>query len=459
MTTKRAGAARLPVNISPICAEAHRLRRLGRYKEAAAVLAELWPEVADKPYVEGIPAKEAAEILLVTGLLTSQLGPSCGIEDALERAKDLLTEAQRLFEFECDPDGAAEALSAQGYCCTLAGALGDARVFLEQALARLSPLNRTGRAEAIMRLAVVDSREEQPARALTLLQDNYSLFTHPTDAELCRLFHCCYSGHLTLRLRQTECPEEAAQVLTEIKVAKALCIEGNHKQFLMFAENNSAIALTYLRDFTEAHLCLDRADALAACEARPDWSFSLRETRTLVLMAEGRLNEAERLISENVAALECYERKGLLCESLTTQGEVFARGQHFEQARTSFLRAIEIAEFIGDLKAGERAAEQHQRIAKLASVADARARRFIWQMSNGSMLDAGLLPSCYYRFRQGAKWKDGDIVAVIAPEGQRYICYIHNAPPPYVVLSFSNKLYKGKYYLRAALVVMGVIDI
>lgn len=442
-----------------MCEDAHRLRRLGRYKEAGEVLAELWPEVANKPILEGMTGKEAAEVLLITGLLTSQLGPARGIDGALERAKDLLTESQRLFEFEGDEDGAAEALSAQGYTCTHARALGDARIFLEQALTRLSPRNRTGRAEAIMRLAAVEAQEGQSGRALKLLHDNYSLFNHPTDAGLCRLFHCCYSAHLTHRLRQTKCPEEAAQAITELKITKTLCSEGNHQQFLMFAENNSAIALMYLRDFREAHLCLDRAEALAASEARPDWSFSLCETRTLVLMEEGREREAEQLISRNVAALEGYERKGLLCESLTTQGEVFTRLQRFEEARTSFLRAIEIAEFTGDLHAGERAGEQLRRIAKLASVADARARRFIWQMGNDSMLDAGLRPGSYYTFRQSAKWRDGDIVAVTTPEGQRYIAYIHNAPPLSVTISFSNRIYKTKCYLRADVDVMGVIDL
>jgi len=445
--------------IAATCAEAHRLRRSGQYEDAVNVLFELWPDFASKPLLDGLPERDAAEVLLVAGLLTSQLGPARKLADAQERAKDLLTESQHLFERAGDQNGAAEALSAQGYCCTRAGAFDDARIFLEQALSKLSPLNRTARAEAVMRLAAVAERQHEPRRALKLLKDNYSLFNHPTDADLRRLFYCCYSGSLTWLLRQTEASEDAAGVLSELLLAKALCLEARHNHFLMMVENNTAIALMYLRDFPSAHLCLDRADALAVSESRPEWAYSLQETRTLVLMAEGRLNEAERLIAANVAALEGYERKGLLCESLTTQGEVFARCLRFEQARTSFLRAVEIAEFTGDLTAAERAGEQLQRIAKLASVADARARTFVWQMGNDSMIEAGLRPGGFYRFRQSAKWRDGDIVAVVTPEGQLYIAYIHDAPPVCVKLTFGNQEYKTKYYYRDALAVHGVLDV
>jgi tetratricopeptide (TPR) repeat protein len=390
--------SRLLLNISALCAEAHRLRRLGHYEQAAALISEVWPEVGGNPLIENLAPKEAAEVLLICGLLTGQLGRARGLTDAQERAKDLLTESQRLFELAGDRDGAGEALSAQGYCCTRAGALDDARVFLQQALSQLSKHNRMARAEAVMRLVAVTEKQHQPSRALRLLQDNYTLFNRPLDPDLRRMFHCTLAASLTWLLRQTERPEDAAHALRELRTAKDLCAEVDQRHFLMMVENNSAFALIYLREFREAHDCLDRADALAACETRPEWALSLRETRTLVLMAEGRLREAEELIEENLTLLEGSEHKGLLCESLITQGEIFAGSGRFDEARTSFLRAIEIGEFIGDLSAVERASEQLQRIAKLASLADARARTFVWQQSDDSMIDAGICPGRYYRF-------------------------------------------------------------
>ncbi len=264
---------------------------------------------------------------------------------------------------------------------------------------------------------------------------------------------------MTWLLKQTEAPDDATHALDALRVAKGLCLDARHNHFLMMVENNSAIALMYLRDFAEAHLCLDRVAALIVGEPLPEWSFILADTRTLVLMAEGRLREAELLISRNVALLEGYERKGLLCESLTMQGEVFARGQRFEEARTSFLRAIQIAEFIGDSRAAERAGASLQRIAKLASVADARARTFVWQMSNDLMIAAGLHAGGYYRFRRTSIWRDGDVAAVTTPDGRRYICYLHSAEGCAVALTWGNDDYKSQYYRRDALTVCGVLDL
>ena len=71
-----------------------------------------------------------------------------------------------------------------------------------------------------------------------------------------------------------------------------------------------------------------------------------------LLIAEGRFEEAGAAALAAVRVLEEEDRQALLAEALTTLGVAQARGGRHEEARQSFVRAIEVAEAAGD-RAGE----------------------------------------------------------------------------------------------------------
>jgi two-component system chemotaxis response regulator CheY len=75
------------------------------------------------------------------------------------------------------------------------------------------------------------------------------------------------------------------------------------------------------------------------------------DTRARVLLAEGRVPEAEKIVRSAVRVLERGGEQSLLAEALTTHGLTLARMGDHERARTTLKRAIEIARSAGDLEA------------------------------------------------------------------------------------------------------------
>src|ERR1044071_1821655 len=67
----------------------------GRYEDAREALGELWRSIGQRPSVEGLGERAAAEVLLQVGVLSGWLGR---VKGAQEAAKDLISESATLFE-------------------------------------------------------------------------------------------------------------------------------------------------------------------------------------------------------------------------------------------------------------------------------------------------------------------------------------------------------------------------
>ena len=74
------------------------------------------------------------------------------------------------------------------------------------------------------------------------------------------------------------------------------------------------------------------------------------EARARVLLAEGRLVEAEKTVRSAVHVLEKGDELSWLAETLTTHGITLARLNHPDQARAVLERAVNIAEQAGDFE-------------------------------------------------------------------------------------------------------------
>lgn len=72
------------------------------------------------------------------------------------------------------------------------------------------------------------------------------------------------------------------------------------------------------------------------------------ETRARVLLAEGRVIEAEKTARRAVRTLETGDAAYLLAEALTTHATSLARLRRSVEARRAFERAISVAEIAGD---------------------------------------------------------------------------------------------------------------
>src|SRR5688500_2261891 len=80
------------------CRVAADLIQAGQYEPATQAVGELWRGAGDRPDVEGLDEKTAAEVLLQVGALSGWIGASRHASGAQEEAKDLLSESATLFE-------------------------------------------------------------------------------------------------------------------------------------------------------------------------------------------------------------------------------------------------------------------------------------------------------------------------------------------------------------------------
>src|SRR5689334_23466992 len=75
------------------CELARDFEKRGDYTEACEALSMFWSGIGERPKLEGLDQRVAAEVLLRAGVLTGIVGNSRQIADAQETAKNLISES------------------------------------------------------------------------------------------------------------------------------------------------------------------------------------------------------------------------------------------------------------------------------------------------------------------------------------------------------------------------------
>ena len=77
---------------------AEELIDIGQYEDACDALGNWWHGIGQRPLVEGLPEEIAAQLLLISGTLSSGLGSARGSGAEIQAtAMDLISEARRRF--------------------------------------------------------------------------------------------------------------------------------------------------------------------------------------------------------------------------------------------------------------------------------------------------------------------------------------------------------------------------
>jgi tetratricopeptide (TPR) repeat protein len=140
------------------------------------------------------------------------------------------------------------------------------------------------------------------------------------------------------------------QALIEYSAAGFHFEQAGHTRYQACVDINLGFLFFTLSRFLEAHEHLDRAQVLfTKLEDNPHLA-QVDETRARVLLAEGRIVEAEKTVRGAVHTLEKGADASWLAEALTTHGISLARLNHPEQARAALQRAITVAEQVGDFE-------------------------------------------------------------------------------------------------------------
>lgn len=335
------------------CQLAKELEEAGNYEGARSALQGLWQQVGERPILDGLDDRTKALVLLRAGTLTGWLGSSHQVEGAQEAAKNLLTESKLCFEALGDRSGAIEAETEIGWCYFREGALDEARVTLESALANLAEEDNDLRAVAGLRLADVERVATRLHDSLRLLTETSAYAEASSNSSIKGRFH----NTLAMTLRGLSAAEKRAdyldRALVEYAAASFHFEQAGHTRFRARVENNLGFLFFTIRRYKEAREHLDCARRLFDSLKDSGSCAQVDESRARLLLAQGKNSEAERLVRSAIRIQEKSGEQSLLAESLITHGTALARLGQMERSRLTLYRAIEIASLAGDLeKAG-----------------------------------------------------------------------------------------------------------
>jgi CheY-like chemotaxis protein/tetratricopeptide (TPR) repeat protein len=339
------------------CQFAKELEDVGNYEAAREAMGELWSRVGEHPTLDELDEATAAEVLLRAGVLTGWIGSVKQIEGAQETAKNLISESIARFEVLQGTAKIAEAQTEIAYCYWRQGSYNEARIWLRGALDRLpADTDNELRAVALLRLAIVERSGKRFHDALRIHIDAAPIFDKSTNYALRGKFHNGF-GFLLMNLGAAEKRNDYMdRALIEYAAASYHFEQAGHTRYQACVENNLGLLFSAIKKFPEAHWHLDRAQALFTSLKDSVHTAQVDDTRARVLLAEGRVSEAEKIVRGAVKILERGGEQSLLAEALTTHGLVLARLGSYEQARLTLQRAVGVAEGAGDSEAAGLAA-------------------------------------------------------------------------------------------------------
>lgn len=338
------------------CQLAKQLEETGNYEAAREAMGELWRGVGHRPVLDDLDQITAAEVLLRAGVLTGWIGSSRQIEGAQETAKNLISESITIFETLENTEKLAEAQMELGHCCWREGAFDDARVWVKEALGRLSDEAGDLKAVTLSRLATVEKVSNRLNDALRLLMEAAPLFEASSNHTLKGRFHNEY-GTVLKNLGAAERRDDYIdRALIEYAASSYHFEQAGNVRYHACVENNLGMLFGTAGKFREAHEYLDRAQALFTKLKDKVHIAQVDETRARVLLAEGRIAEAEKIARCAVHTLEVGGEQSLYAEALTTRGIALARLGNHQHAHLALQSAVVVAQNAGDLEGAGHAA-------------------------------------------------------------------------------------------------------
>jgi two-component system chemotaxis response regulator CheY len=338
------------------CQLAKQLEEIGNYDAAREAMGELWPQVGERPVLHELDESTAGEVLLRVGVLTGWLGSVKQIEGAHEAAKNLISESVTIFETLGDRRKIAESQMELGPCYWREGAFDDARVWLKEALNRVPDDARELKAIILSRLATVERAAKRFNDAYQLLTVAAPLVNTSDNNSLRGKFHNQFATVLENIGRAENTKDYIDRALIEYAAASYYFEQAGHRRYQACVENNLGYLFCTIKKFPDAHHHLDRAQALFTSMKDNVHIAQVDDTRAKVLLAEGRVADAEKLVRSAVQILERGGEQSLLAEALTTHGLVLARLGRHKVARSTLQRALEAAQNAGDSEAAGLAA-------------------------------------------------------------------------------------------------------
>ncbi len=329
-----------------LCETASDLRDRGDYEGARKALSHLWTRLGERPRIEGLHRSVSAEVLLCVGILTGWLGSKNDITDAQELAKNLITEGTTFYESIGDVMRVAAARVELARCYWRQGQLNEARIMLNEALQKLTTGGNT-RARALIMLSTVEWTASRYDVALSILDDNASLFDRVTNPNIKGNYH----NELAIVFRHLASAQNRAEYLrraiVELEKADHHFKLAKNSTFRASVKNNVGFLLFKVSRFKEAHAYLEQARSLTLRLRDKLRTAQIDDTRAQVFIAQKKFKQAETVARGAVRTLERSGHQCLLTDALITHGIALARLKRHDSAQFMLQKAIAVASQVG----------------------------------------------------------------------------------------------------------------
>ena len=350
--TKTPAGESLSQQALSICRDAKTLEELGDYEAARITLKPFWRRIGDRPQVDGLDDLAKAEVLLRTGTLSGLIGSAQQITGAQEIAKDLISEAGRLFEVHDQLERVAEARVDLATCYWREGAFDEARVTLDLALNELGNVDSEQRLRAFLNRAIVEKVSNRYEDALKTHREAAPFFETSTNDVLKGKFHNEYATVLKNVGLARNSADLIDQALLEFSAASFHAEQSGNDRLLAPIENNVGYLFVRLGRFAEAHEHLERARNLFTALHDKGMVAQVNDTRARAYIAQGSLSRGEAVARQAVKALQEGDESSLLAEALTTHATALARLGNYSRARATLEKAMRTARTAGASESG-----------------------------------------------------------------------------------------------------------
>ncbi|HEX7316498.1 MAG TPA: helix-turn-helix domain-containing protein [Pyrinomonadaceae bacterium] len=330
------------------CCVAADLIHKGQYEAAQEGLGELWLGIGQRPPVRNLPSAVDAEVLLQCGTLTHLLGNVRNIAGAEEQAKDMLSEAARMFHAQGMHAKVSETQYHLAMCYWWLGQHDEARVIFRDALKPLTDADLELKAKILIRRSIVELWENKYYDALNVLKEAEPIFEWASDALKGR-----WHGQKGLVLRRLGTaegqPDYYDRAIIEFTAAIYHYEQAKHERYCGINLNNLAFLLYKLGRYRDAHEHLDRAQLIFTKLKDPGVLAQVDETRARVLVAEKKYRDADRIIGGVVKTFEQGGESALLADALSIQGIIWARQGAYDSSIKILREAMKVAQESGAL--------------------------------------------------------------------------------------------------------------
>lgn len=334
------------------CGRAKELEEAGKFEDARLVLSDVWQRIGERPRLEGLEAAVRAEVLLRVGALSGWIGSARQIPGVQEIAKDLISESSAIFDKLGLAEKVAETRVDLGICYWREGALDEARITFDDALQCLGKLESEQRLRALLNKAIVEEVSSRSGAALRILFEAESFFERSSNHSLKSKFHLEFATvlkNLGLAERREDYIDRA---LMEYTAAGIHSEKAGHERAVAAVENNLGFLFSHLGRYEDAHEHLDRARSVASRLNDKGFQAQVEDTRARALLAEGRIEQAEKIAGSAVKGLREGDEQSLLAAALTTHATVLARMGRHSDALARMNEAVGVAGKAGDLETG-----------------------------------------------------------------------------------------------------------